>query len=111
MATIQREISIYVQARKQSRRCANKMLRPFAGTTLIEICLEKLDTLVGYPVFFAVGEDDFEFQEIAERYSNINVLLRSQASVNSDGDPRLVFETFKELPTSDVCFVNACHSF
>lgn len=46
-----RDISIYVGARKQSRRCPNKMLRPFAGTTLIEIYLEKLNSITEYPVF------------------------------------------------------------
>ena len=106
-----RDISIYVGARKQSRRCPNKMLRPFAGTTLIEICLEKLNSITEYPVFFAVGERDIEFQDIAQHYSNINILQRSQQSVDSDDNPRLVFESFKQLPTPEVCFLNPCHSF
>ena len=35
-------IGVFAFARTQSERCPNKMLRPFAGTTLTDIVLEKL---------------------------------------------------------------------
>ena len=36
------DVAILVQARLSSQRCFRKMIRPFANTTLMDICLEKL---------------------------------------------------------------------
>ena len=36
------DVCVIVQARLSSQRCPRKMVKPFAGTTLTDICLEKL---------------------------------------------------------------------
>ena len=38
------DICVVVMARKDSERVPNKMLRPFAGTTLVDILFEKLNS-------------------------------------------------------------------
>ena len=37
-----KDVCVVVQARMGSERVPGKMLKPFAGTTIMDICLEKL---------------------------------------------------------------------
>jgi len=102
-------ITIFVQARKVSRRCANKMLRSFSGSCLIELCLEKLNCFRGYQVCFGAAEE--EFLSKAKAFSNIKVIKRSQESADSHSDSKKVFQILKDFTTPFVCWINPSHPF
>ena len=100
------DISVFVNARLQSRRCPLKMVRPFAGTTLVEICLEKIAKL-GWPrTWFGAHEE--ELLVPARRHPGIRVYQRSRESALSDSDPRRVFEILREIDTRWVMWINPC---
>ena len=76
------DICVLVQARLGSQRVPQKMIRPFAGTTLMDICLEKLSASSYIPsenIVSSVYEP--ELVEISERYP-IQIFNRSEQSAN-----------------------------
>lgn len=109
MCSAARDLAVFVQARTGSRRCPDKMLRPFAGTTLIDICLDKLASIADYPVYFGAHEE--ALLEKGRRRSGLNVVRRSLASAESHSDARLVFEMLERIPQPYVCWINPCHPF
>jgi CMP-N-acetylneuraminic acid synthetase len=81
------DIAIIVQARLSSKRIPNKMLKPFAGTTLIDICLEKIknsEIIDDNNFYFSVFED--ELKDVGKQH-NVNIWNRSKESANSEGTP------------------------
>lgn len=81
------DIVVIVQARLSSKRISNKMIRPFAGSTLVDICLEKIkkSNVINLENFyFSVHEK--ELKQIANNH-NVNVWNRSVESANSEGTP------------------------
>ena len=50
------DIAVWSAARTGSQRCKRKMVRPFAGTSLTDICLKKLSEL-DMNTFFAYNAD------------------------------------------------------
>ena len=57
------DICIVVQARLGSTRVPGKMLRPFAGTTLVDILFEKLKSSKVIPqnnIYFSAYEDELK---------------------------------------------------
>ena len=80
---------VFSFARKQSQRCPNKMLRPFANTTLTDIVLKKLAEF-GDRAFFAGFEPEFEDRS---RQRGVKFIKRDKKSVNIDG------------PITDILFV------
>lgn len=109
MCSAMRDLAVFVQARTGSRRCPDKMLRPFAGTTLIDICLDKLATIADYPVYFGAHEE--ALLEKARQRHRLHVVRRSRASAESHSDARLVFEMLEQIPQPYVCWINPCHPF
>ena len=65
-----KQVSAIVNARLSSSRMRNKMIRPFCGTDLLEIALEKLDKLDYFSHrFLAVAENELmEKAKIAKPY-------------------------------------------
>ena len=56
-----KDISIVVQSRLNSQRIPGKMLKPFSGTTLVDILLDKLTNLnsIDYSkVYFCAHEEE-----------------------------------------------------
>jgi len=104
-----KDITVFTQARKNSRRCQNKLLRPFAGSTLIDICLEKMNDFQAYKVYFGAAEQ--EFIEKASKFRNIKFIKRSQDSADENTSAKKVFEILNEFTTTFVCWINPCHPF
>ncbi|UCC94917.1 MAG: hypothetical protein JSW40_08925 [Candidatus Omnitrophota bacterium] len=108
---LQKKISAVINARLESSRVSRKMVRPFAGTTLIEIALEKLNSLNFFDHrFFAVAED--ELKQRAAQYENIEVLERKPTAVAPGPHPPTVtFEHYMRIPTEYIFVINACSAF
>ena len=103
------EIAIFLNVRVSSSRCKNKMLRPFCGTTLIDICLEKLHELSNYKVYYGAHEE--ELLEKAVPYEFLNIVKRSYESAHSHNDGKLIFEILNHINTKWVLWINPCTPF
>lgn len=102
------EISVIVQARTSSQRCPRKMVRPFAGSTLIDICLDKLvnSSIPNENIWVAVNEQ--ELIDIASKYP-VNIFQRSETSAASEGQSvKEIFEWWDKIHGKYVVMVNAC---
>ncbi len=103
------DVSVFVNVRRQSRRCHDKMVRPFADTTLIDIFLEKLERFNWHSIYF--GAFDEEFLSRARNNPKLKIHVRSEASALSDSDPLLINEILYHIPTRYVAWLNPCHVF
>jgi CMP-N-acetylneuraminic acid synthetase len=104
------KIAVIVQARLSSKRIPNKMIRQFDGSTLIDICLEKIKkskVLNKNNFYFSVYED--ELKKIAKKH-NVQIWNRSKASANSEGTPLTeLFDWWDQLQQYDYAIViSAC---
>jgi CMP-N-acetylneuraminic acid synthetase len=98
------QLAIILPARRDSERVPNKMLRPFAGSTLFEICLDKLEP---FKASAYVAAHDAEFLAMAAT-RGFRVIRRSRESVTSE-DPRVIHAYMREMRESHILFVNACN--
>ena len=107
------QVAFIVQARLGSQRVPQKMIRPFAGTTLLDIMLDKLTNkspiIPNKNVFLSVHEK--ELKDIGNKY-DLNIFHRSEASANSEGTPVTeMYEWWDKLPHEYCVFINACCPF
>jgi len=103
-----KDIAVIVQARVNSQRVLNKMLRPFADTNLFELTLNKLLNSKVIPqqnVIASVYED--ELKQIADKL-NINTYNRSYESANNDNSLQKIYEWHDKLPFKYIIKVNGC---
>ena len=106
------EIAVVIQARLNSQRIPQKMIKPFAGTTLTDIFMEKVKKCKSFPIknfYFSASEP--ELISIAEKH-NVQVFHRSKESAMSEGTPMsLMYEWHNQLPYKYVVLINACVPF
>ena len=103
------EVCFIVQARKQSTRVPNKMLRPFANSNLFTIAIDKvLSTKIIPKENFYVSIMDPEFKEIAEE-RGVNVFIRSPDSVVEPLTLQKAFEWHDKLKYKYFVIINACN--
>jgi CMP-N-acetylneuraminic acid synthetase len=101
------EIGVFSFGRKQSERCPNKMLRPFGGTTLADIVLEKLSAFAPQS-FFAAFED--EFRDKSERHG-VTFVRRDARSVAIDEPITDILSFLRDVPYRHLLIVNGCLPF
>lgn len=105
-----KDIAIVVQARLESTRVPGKMLRPFAGTTLVDILLNKLrqsELIDPNQVYLSFYEE--ELKDAAVKYP-FNLFNRSEQSSNSEGSPITeIFEWWNKLDKKYVVMISACN--
>jgi len=95
-------IPIIITARKQSKRCSDKLLRPFYKTdSLLDICLKKLQ---GNKNAYLAGHEQ-EFKDIAIKYS-INFIQRTEESALSE-DAITIHSHLKDK-FGLICQLNPC---
>tara|TARA_R110000744_G_scaffold304739_1_gene413199 strand:- start:610 stop:1281 length:672 start_codon:yes stop_codon:yes gene_type:complete len=103
-----KDIAVIVQARTNSQRIPNKMLRPFANTNLFELTLSKLLKSKIIPqqnIIASVYED--KLKQIANDL-NVNIYNRSYESANNDNSLQKIYEWHDKLPFKYVIKVNGC---
>jgi len=105
------EVAFIVQARLNSQRVPQKMVRPFAGTTLFDIILNKLirsQIIPRYNIFASVYEP--ELKAIAEK-KDINIFERSYESANNDNSLQKIYEWHDQLPAKYkyVVIISGCN--
>ena len=104
------DVCVLVQARLGSQRVPGKMLRPFAGTTLIDILFKKLKSSTIIPtqnIYFSAYEE--ELKEVAMNHC-IPIFSRSENSAKSEGEPLSeIYEWYNKLPFKYVVLISACN--
>jgi|SRR5436190_19998122 len=103
----QARIGVFAFARTQSERCPNKMLRPFAGTTLTDIVLDKLRAF-GDQAFFAGHEAVFQ-----QRCASHGVAFqpRTLKSASIDEPITEILSFLRDVPYSHLLIVSGCVPF
>lgn len=102
-----RTVGVFSFGRKGSQRCPNKLLRPFADTTLADIALDKLREL-GPAVFFAGYESEFADKAAAH---GVPFVLRSERSVSIDEPIVEILSFLRDVEYTHLLIVNACLPF
>ena len=106
------DVCVLVQARLGSQRVPRKMNRDFAGTTLMDICLDKLSKSSYIPnsnIYSSVYEP--ELLEVSRKYP-IQIFERSEKSANSEGTPMTeMYEWWDKIPFEYCVLVSACAPF
>jgi GTP:adenosylcobinamide-phosphate guanylyltransferase len=100
-------IGVFTFGRTQSQRCPNKLLRPFAGTTLTDIVLAKLRTF-GPQAFFAGHEE--AFKEKCARHG-VTFVPRDLHSVSIDEPITEILSFLRGVPYTHLLIVNSCLPF
>lgn len=98
-----------IQARTQSTRVPNKMLRPFNNSNLFEIAIQKVlsSTVIPKENFYLSIMDD-ELIDIAKKY-NVNYFIRSEESTQEPVTLQKALEWYNRLPFSNFVIINACN--
>lgn len=104
-----KDVCFIVQARTQSTRVPNKMLKPFANSNLFEITVSKIIQSSFIPKDnFYLSIMDNELIEIAKKY-NVNYFIRSEESTQEPVTLPKVFEWHDKLPFKYFIIINACN--
>ena len=104
-----KDICFVIQARRQSKRVPDKMLRPFAGSNLFTIALEKIlsSKVIPRSNFYA-SVFDSEFEYIAQQ-RGVNVFKRSAASVVEPLTLQKALEWYNRIDYKYFVLINACN--
>ena len=109
MAKNLKDVAIVVQARLGSTRVPGKMLRPFAGTTLVDILLNKLrqsELIDPNQVYLSFYEE--ELKDVSVKYP-FNLFNRSKQSANEESNLPVIFEWWNKLEKKYVVMISACN--
>ena len=106
-----KSISAVINARLQSTRIPRKLLRSFAGESLLEIALAKLNRMDFFEKrYLAVAEE--ELKALVPRYENVELLPREEAAVKKGVNPQTVtFGHYLRVPTDYIMMFNPCLPF
>lgn len=104
-----KDICFIIQARTQSTRVPNKMLKPFANSNLFEIAIKKVlnSTIIPKENFY-LSVMDQELIDIAKKY-NVNYFVRSEESTQEPVTLQKAFEWHDKLPFKYYMIINACN--
>lgn len=105
------KVGVVVQARLSSQRCNRKMIKDFAGTTLLDILLSKIQntSIDNDKVYVSVREP--ELIKVCKKYP-FHIFERSAKSANSEGSSVAeIFEWWNILPLESIIMINACCPF
>lgn len=102
-------ISVLINARLRSTRLPEKMILPFAETTLIDIALEKLNQMLFFEHRY-VGAAEEELLARARRHGNIEILERDKDAVAPGyNDHRKVYAHYQFIESDYIFWLNPCH--
>lgn len=106
-----KSISAVINARLASSRVPQKLVRPFAGTCLLDIALNKLNQMDFFEHRFLAAADK-EIIEHAKGFGNVKVLRRNHEAVKKGVNPmHVTFAHYKEMPTDYIFVFNPCLPF
>ena len=102
------DILFLIQARLNSQRVPQKMIKDFNGTNLFSIAIDKvLDSEVIPKDNFYVSICEDELIDIAND-KGVNIYNRSYESANNDNSLQKIYEWHDKLPFKYVVKINGC---
>ena len=101
------DIGVFCSARMSSTRCKEKMVRPFADTSLTDVLLSKL-AKSGSNAFFAGYESIFK--EKCKTHG-VSFVQRTEKSALSEGPASEVFNFLADQPYEYFLYFNGCLPF
>ena len=109
MVKDKKDVALVVQMRLNSSRIHQKMIKPFADTTLADILLTKLSKSKSIPkenIYISVHEE--ELISVVEKYG-FNIYHRSYESANAESGAPLILEWWDKIPHKYVVTVSPCN--
>ena len=102
------DILVIIQARLNSQRIPQKMLKPIGGSNLFEIAINKVlkSSIIPKENFYVSVYED-ELKKIATK-KNVNIYNRSYESANNDNSLQKIYEWLNKLPFKFVIKINGC---
>lgn len=105
------KVLFIIQARLNSERVPNKMLRPFGDTNLFSLSLDKVKQSDIPLEQFYVSVHEKKLKDIATE-KGIQIYNRSYESANEDNDLQLIYEWWDKFPQYEYCIlINSCNLF
>ena len=107
-----RDIGIFVPARLSSQRLPNKQILPIGDTCMFDICCKKLNyikTQYGINTYVLICDD--ELIQIAEKYPNVQIVIRDIATANAETPLRYIFKDILDVKEKYLMFLNPCLIF
>ena len=108
------KIGIFIPGRLSSERLPNKLILPLNdnGDTLWDIACAKINKLPVEYTKVALCSDK-ELIDIANKYYNINVVVRDEATAKAEGPMSFIFKDLKEAypDVTHWMFMNPCLAF
>ena len=102
------DILFVIQARLNSQRVPQKMIKDFNGTNLFSIAIDKvLDSKIIPKDNFYVSVCEDELIEIAND-KDVNIYERSYESANNDNSLQKIYEWHDKLPFKYIVKINGC---
>ena len=102
------DILFVIQARLNSQRVPQKMIRDFNGSNLFSIAIDKvLQSKIIPKDNFYVSVCENDLVEIA-RSKDVNIYERSYESANNDNSLQKIYEWHDQLPFKYVVKINGC---
>tara|TARA_R110000851_G_scaffold111905_1_gene235750 strand:+ start:2716 stop:3408 length:693 start_codon:yes stop_codon:yes gene_type:complete len=104
------DIAFIVQARLNSQRVPQKMIKPFAGTNLFGLVLDKLlqsKIIPSENIIASVYEEELFYEANTKR--NIRTFERSYESANNDNDIKKIYEWHNKLPHKYLVLISGCN--
>jgi CMP-N-acetylneuraminic acid synthetase len=103
-------LGVFMPGRLGSERLPQKLILPLGESNLWDMACKKLNDLPNrYDKYVLVYEQ--ELIDIAAKYPNIKIIIRSNESANADGPLKLVFGGVAEMESTHLMFLNPCLSF
>jgi CMP-N-acetylneuraminic acid synthetase len=104
-----KDILFITQARLESQRVPKKMIRPFCGSNLLEILIDKIKTSNVIPIQnFYLSVCDEELVNIAKN-NGVKYFQRSRESALAENSVPLIYEWHDKLDYKYICLLSACN--
>ncbi len=104
-----KDILFITQARLESQRVPKKMIRPFCGSNLLEILIDKIKTSNVIPIQnFYLSVCDEELVDIAKN-NGVKYFQRSRESALAENSVPLIYEWHDKLDYKYICLLSACN--
>ncbi len=104
------DILFIIQARTNSERAPQKMIRPFAGTNLFDIALKKVKQTKIPLDNFRASVYEQELIDICED-NGLQYFKRSNESANNDTSLQKIYEWHDKFDYKYAVIINACNLF
>lgn len=105
-----RKVGVFIPARLSSERLPNKLILPMGDSCLFEIACKKLNNISNRFNKYALLYDK-ELINIAKKYTNIEIIIRSKESAMAETPLSFLFEGMKNVEDTHLMFLNPCLAF